>query len=83
MHAFLAEAEGRLCSTLFQLSYCKQVSFLQSALCHGFCIFVPFPWSFCFLSVSSVQSLSRVQLFVTPWTAARHASLSIANSRSK
>ena len=31
---------------------------------------------------SSVQSLSRVSLFVTPWTAARQASLSISNSRS-
>ena len=31
-------------------------------------------------SVSSVQSLSRVQLFVTPWTAACQASLSITNS---
>ena len=31
---------------------------------------------------SSVQSLGRVQLFVTPWTAAHQASLSIANSRS-
>ena len=29
---------------------------------------------------SSVQSLSRVQLFATPWTAARQASLSITNS---
>ena len=29
---------------------------------------------------SSVQSLSRVQLFATPWTAACQASLSIANS---
>ena len=29
---------------------------------------------------SSVQSLSRVQPFVTPWTAARQASLSITNS---
>ena len=29
---------------------------------------------------SSVQSLSRVRLFVTPWTAARQASLSITNS---
>ena len=29
---------------------------------------------------SSVQSLSRVQLFVTPWTAAHQASLSITNS---
>ena len=34
------------------------------------------------MSVSSVQSLSRVWLFATPWTAARQASLSIANSRS-
>ena len=29
---------------------------------------------------SSVQSLSRVRLFVTPWIAARQASLSITNS---
>ena len=31
---------------------------------------------------SSVQSLSRVWLFVTPWTVARQASLSITNSQS-
>ena len=31
---------------------------------------------------SSVQSLSRVQLFVTPWTAAHQASRSITNSMS-
>ena len=31
---------------------------------------------------SSVQSLSCVRLFVTPWTAARQASLSITNSQS-
>ena len=31
---------------------------------------------------SSVQSLIHVQLFVTPWTAAFQASLSITNSRS-
>ena len=30
----------------------------------------------------SVQSLSHVQLFVTVWTAAHQASLSITNSRS-
>ena len=35
-----------------------------------------------FSSVSSVQSLSRVQLFSTPWTTACQASLSITNSRS-
>ena len=34
------------------------------------------------LSFNSVQSLSHVQLFVTPWTAACQASLSITNSRS-
>ena len=31
---------------------------------------------------SSLQSFSRVQLFVTPWIAARQASLSVTNSRS-
>ena len=39
----------------------------------------------CFLNshqFSSVQSLSRVWLFVTPWTAARQASLSITSSQS-
>ena len=33
-------------------------------------------------SFRSVQSLSRVRLFATPWIAARQASLSITNSRS-
>ena len=32
--------------------------------------------------ISSIQSVSHIQLFVTPWTAARQASLSITNSRS-
>ena len=32
--------------------------------------------------ISSVQSLSRVLLSATPWTAACHASLSITNARS-
>ena len=32
--------------------------------------------------VSSVQSLSRVRLFATPWISARQASLSITNSQS-
>ena len=35
-----------------------------------------------FFSFSSVQWLSRVQLFANPWTAARQASPSITNSRS-
>ena len=37
---------------------------------------------FFFFPGSSVQRLSRVQLFVTPWTTARQASLSITNSGS-
>ena len=37
---------------------------------------------FCLAFYSSVQSLSRVRLFATPWTAALQASLSITNSRS-
>ena len=32
------------------------------------------------IQFSSIQSLNHVQLFVTPWTAARQASLSITNS---
>ena len=35
-----------------------------------------------YISVSSIQSLSRVWLFATPWTTARQASLSITNSQS-
>ena len=34
------------------------------------------------MTFSSVQALSRVQLFVTPWTAAHQTSLSITNSQS-
>ena len=41
------------------------------------CLAYPFPHA-----IYSVQSLSRVWLFVTPWIAARQASLSITNSRS-
>ena len=39
-------------------------------------------WGSLYGQFSSVQSLSRVRLFATPWTAARQASLSITNSRS-
>ena len=38
--------------------------------------------NFSSVQFSSVQSLSRVRLFVTPWIAACQASLSITNSRS-
>ena len=45
------------------------------------CALLPLLLSTCSL-FSSVQSLSRVWLFVTPWHAACQASLSITNSRS-
>ena len=51
---------------------CMEIIFLFKA----FWLF--YPW----VQFSSVQSLSHVQLFVTPWTAALWASLSIINSRS-
>ena len=38
--------------------------------------------SFTMYLIRSVQSLSHVQLFATPWTAVHQASLSITNSRS-
>ena len=40
-------------------------------------------WSVKFLQFSSVQLLSHVQLFVTPWIAAYQAFLSITNSQSQ
>jgi len=39
-------------------------------------------WYMRYILISSVQSLSRVWFFVTPWTAAHLASLSITNSQS-
>ena len=42
----------------------------------------PAPLSSTNLKFSSVQSLSRVWLFATPWTTARQASLSITNPKS-
>ena len=39
-------------------------------------------YSKCFLPIYSLQSLSHVLLFATPWTAAHRASLSITNSQS-
>ena len=50
---------------------------------HKRCWFDPWLWKILWSSVqfSSVQSLNHVQFFVTPWTAARQASLSITNSQ--
>ena len=59
----------------FSDSVSPSVKLTYSVTCH----FCPSEtYSTCF---SSVQSLSRVQFFVTPWTAAQQASLSITNSQ--
>ena len=46
------------------------------------CALVSLPIIICHYQIRSDQSLSRVQLFATPWIAARQASLSITNSQS-
>ena len=52
-------------------------------VCYIYCIYFPlFFHSRIRKRISSVQPLSCVQLFVTPWIAACQASLSITNSRS-
>ena len=52
--------------------------FVDLVLCLWACSMVG--WDF--WGCSSIQSLSRVRLIVTPWTAARQASLSMTNSQS-
>ena len=52
---------------------CLYILSLQLPHCEGH-------WSLLPTQFSSIQSLSRVRLFATPWIAARQASLSITNS---
>ena len=59
----------------FLYNYIFLLSFLGCR--YVFCIFLTSSVQF-----SSVHSLIRVRLFVTPWIAARQASLSITNSQS-
>ena len=47
-------------------------------ICHALCSY--WNWHIGPMTFSSVQLLSHIWLFVTPWTAARQASLSITNS---
>ena len=61
---------------LSPLPFWLNISQMRPRNCHIF----KFPWVT--LQFSSVQSLSRVWLFATPWTTAHQASLSITNSRS-
>jgi len=56
-------------------------NFFFQILCYWF-TFIPEKQVNCPLAPYSLQSLSHVQLFATPWTAACQASLSITNSQS-
>ena len=65
------------------------LAYVQSQVVHishlqffVYVIQINYPLHIGILYISSVQSLSRVQLFETPWTAALQASLSITNFQS-
>ena len=61
---------------------CSQVQLNFKSYCKPDCICKPGLRQLLSVQFSSVQSLSRVRLFATPWIAACQASLSIANSQS-
>ena len=72
------------CSGSPQMLGWQRCKLQENNLHHRICMFQS-RWIATFLTiggVSSVQSLSCVQLSATPWTAACQASLSITNSRS-
>ena len=59
-----------------------QVILCLNVICCAFHVYIENILIFPSVHFSSVQSLSRVRLFATPWIAARQASLSITISRS-
>ena len=75
----VVENWGLICGIpIFSPWFKCQLCHLQAVWCWASCLRV-----LCLnLLICSVQSLSHVWLFATPWTAARQASLSITNSRS-
>ena len=78
----LSKFVTRFCSSPLCFSLLGTISFLRYLLSF-LSFFLFFLSHFVFLETfRSVQSLSCVQLFATPWTAAHQASLSITNSRS-
>ena len=95
-HGGHAVAAAKLRQILSSMSYLILLYFLNVTVWFYFCrkiqpyphihpclVVIQFIWLLLTLPwFSSVQSLSHVQLFATPWTAACQASLSITNSRS-
>ena len=72
-----------LCCIFSVCVWCLRIFWCHSFTCSCPVFLAPLP-PLCplFFRFISVQSLSHVRLFVTPWIAARQASLSITNSRS-
>ena len=73
----LGKSDMALPKALYTLSNQRLTESVNLSIPHTFMECVNYFTSFVY---SSVQSLSCVRLFVTPWTAARQASLSISNS---
>ena len=69
------------CMDLIQLIIQNPTSFNMSKSMFVDYLFLP-TTTISSVQFSSIQSLSRVQLFATPWTTACQASLSITNSQS-
>ena len=62
-----------------KLSFSRVIEPIEWSMCVCVCVWL----SVCiYMCISSVQSLSFVRLFATPWTSACPASLSITNSQS-
>ena len=75
--AFWVESSLHWCSRLLMYYWIQFANIvLKNFVCEGYCSVVLFG------GFSSLQPLSRVRLFATPWNAACQASLSITNSRS-
>ena len=67
----------------FSPPWTASLSPIGCSFCHSVCCMPCSLYTFpCHFQFSLVQSLSRVRLYATPWTAARQASLSLTNSRS-
>ena len=67
-----------LLSLYFQRAFCSSPQVFYNYIL----LFIILQNHISFKSISSVQLLSGIQLFVTSWNAAHQASLSITNSRS-
>ena len=79
-HNFLIHSSVRLlpCPSYYIKQWYDEHCGTCVSIHSGFLNVYPQQWD-CWI-ISSVQSLSRVWLFATPWTAAHKASLSITNS---